>query len=434
MAQGIITSATNAGLLKEMWPQAALDLMFYKTHVFSAMVPKKGDFYGKIGAWHNVVEYAPPAGGVSRQFSTARSNRSTGAEADFVIRRKRMYQVIEIDNEVIAASESDKGAIVQILRHKSKTALEHLGRRHARALFGNEGGSLARIAVGGIGTPSAGPQGGTVFTLTAGTDAVAFEVDQQIVADDTDGTPTGAAPHAGRMRVVAVDRNLDGAATVELFNDATGDGTVPAGWAASDYLFAEGDFGLDYTGLASWLPTDRSILATPFLGVDRSVDPERLAGVYEDFRGISVLEAIKRLATRVRLTGQGEPDMALCSPLDFEVLESEVESTVRRTETTVMPSGKRGAAIGFEGIEVRSGNSKVRVYEDIDCPRGVVYVLERGTWKFSHLKEIGHWATEGMSGQSRASENADAQEMRARIWGNLGCLTPGKNGVALIGA
>lgn len=429
MALGIITAETNIKLLKEMWPQKMLDYMFYREHFFAAAVPKEGGFVGTPGALHNVVPINPPTG-VSRTFTDARANRGTGDEVDFIVRRKRLFGVLEIDNEVIAASESEQGAIVRILREKSEKTLEYLGRRHARSLHGNEGGALARVSA--IGVPSAGPNGGTVFTLQSAADVVAFERDQTLIAAATDGT--SGAPRAGTMRVLAVDRNISGTATIELTNPATGDGTLPAGWTTLDYLFVIGDFGLSYTGLGAWLPTDRSSLATPFLGVPRSLDPERLAGVYEDFRGASISEAIKRLATRVRINGGGTPDIALLNPLDYEVLDSEIESTVRRTEVTVRPSGKRGAAIGFEGIEIRSGNSRVMCFEDIDAPRGVVRVLERKTWVFRHLREIGHWATEGMAGRSRASENADAQELRCRTWGNLVCKVPGRNGVGLIGS
>ncbi|MEM9074481.1 MAG: hypothetical protein AAGE52_38660 [Myxococcota bacterium] len=411
MPLGTVDSASYEPALKQLWPQDKLDLIFYREHAFAALMSKADDFVGDPGKLHNVVSYAPPQGGGS--FTEALANQSTGREADFIVSRKSNYQIVTIDNQSAMAAARRKGAVVPLLQKKHKDSLDNLSRNHALWLWLNEGGSRGRI----------GSQAGAVITLTSPADASRFEVDMQIRASLNDGSDAGHVLRADTALITKINR-----ATGEITVDA-----IPGSWTNNDYLFRNGDFGGGYTGIPAWLPTDRSTLSTPFLTIDRSQDAERLAGSFVEGNGGSRLETVKSLAKDVRTLGGGRPDYCFVHPDDFYFMELEMENTVsRREDIKVAPSGRRGATIGFSGLMVQSGNSKIMVLEDINCPLGTGYVLQRDTWKFHHLGGLPHRATEGMgAGGGRAEATADAVQWRWRIFGNLVCLEPGKNGVCV---
>ena len=70
--------------------------------------------------------------------------------------------------------------------------------------------------------------------------------------------------------------------------------------STNKYVFPDGNFGLSMTGLSAWLPSDRTqaFLDNSFKGVDRSVFPSRLAGIYFDGSTYSLAECLERAMAR----------------------------------------------------------------------------------------------------------------------------------------
>ena len=423
MAIGPVTQANFAAAMKKIYPQKRVELIFYKNHPFLAKVRKREDFYGfdTGGTMAIAVSSSPAAGGRSTQFTDAQNNISSGSDQRFNITRKSDYQLWRLENEVIEASSRDVGAIMKVLKFKGDGALMNLSRNLSGNLYGNGGGARGEVAAGSI---LAWP----TITLTNPSDVVHFEVDMNINFASWDGSiPVGAGVvRAGADRIVAVDRN---AGTITFAG-----GAAPAAWADGDYIFQEGDVtaagGTVVTGLAGWIPTAAPVLGVDnFFGLDRGIDPTRLAGSRFNGVGLPIEEALKRISTLIVRNG-GRPDTVLLNPIDYERLELSLEGRARFETMTTQVGGKRSATVGFDSMIITTTAGKANVVADVDCPQGTGYMLQMDTWEFHHLKGCPHMLTRGAGeGGGRMVQDADSVEFRAVYRGNLACTAPGYNGV-----
>ena len=422
MAIGPVTRQNFAAAMKKIYPQKRVELIFYKNHPFLAKVRKREDFYGYDlgGTMAIAVSSSPPAGGRSATFTDAQDNISSGSDQRFNITRQSDYQLWRLDNEVIEASSRDVGAIMKVLKFKGDGALMNLSRNLSGNLYGNGGGARGQIAA---------ITAGGLVTLTNPSDIVHFEVNMMINATDWDGTGAAGVIRATVDTISAVDRN---AGTFQLAG-----GAAPAGWTAGppgDYLFQEGDLlaagGAVVTGLAGWLPTAAPVLgADNFFGLDRGIDPTRLAGSRFNGVGLPIEEALKRISTLIVRNG-GRPDTVFLNPIDYERLELSLEGRARFETMTTQVGGKRSATVGFDSMIITTTAGKANVVADVDCPQGTGYMLQMDTWEMHHLKGLPHMLTRGAGeGGGRMVQNADSVEFRAVYRGNLACTAPGYNGV-----
>lgn len=422
MAIGPVTRQNFAAAMKKIYPQKRVELIFYKNHPFLAKVRKREDFYGYDlgGTMAIAVSSSPPAGGRSATFTDAQDNISSGSDQRFNITRQSDYQLWRLDNEVIEASSRDVGAIMKVLKFKGDGALMNLSRNLSGNLYGNGGGARGQIAA---------ITAGGLVTLTNPSDIVHFEVNMMINAADWDGTGAAGVIRATVDTISAVDRN---AGTFQLAG-----GAAPAGWTAGppgDYLFQEGDLlaagGAVVTGLAGWLPTAAPVLgADNFFGLDRGIDPTRLAGSRFNGVGLPIEEALKRISTLIVRNG-GRPDTVFLNPIDYERLELSLEGRARFETMTTQVGGKRSATVGFDSMIITTTAGKANVVADVDCPQGTGYMLQMDTWEMHHLKGLPHMLTRGAGeGGGRMVQNADSVEFRAVYRGNLACTAPGYNGV-----
>ena len=410
---GPINSTNFAAAMKKIYPQKRVELIFYKHHPLMAKLAKAEDFYGfdQGGTMAIAVQSGAPSGGRSATFANAQANISAGNDERFNITRKTDYQLWQLQNEVIEASSRDVGAIMRVLQNKGDAALLNLSRNLAAMLYGNGGGARGEIAA---------ITAGGVVTLANSSDIVFFERDMMLQAKADDGTGAGAI-RAGTDTIASVDRS---AGTFTLTGAA-----VPAGWVVGDFMFQQGDIANVVTGLKGWLPTVAPVAGDAFFGLDRSVDPTRLAGSRFNGIGLPIEEALKRISTLIVRNG-GRPDTVFLNPIDYERLELSLEGRARFETMTTQVGGKRSASIGFDSMLITTTAGKANVFADVNCPQGTGYMLQMDTWKFHHLKGCPHMITQGAgSGGGRMVNDSDRVEFRSVYRGNLACVAPGYNGV-----
>tara|TARA_Y100001938_G_C7871827_1_gene320681 strand:- start:26 stop:550 length:525 start_codon:yes stop_codon:yes gene_type:complete len=169
--------------------------------------------------------------------------------------------------------------------------------------------------------------------------------------------------------------------------------------------------------------------ADNFFGLDRGIDPTRLAGSRFNGVGLPIEEALKRISTLIVRNG-GRPDTVFLNPIDYERLELSLEGRARFETMTTQVGGKRSATVGFDSMIITTTAGKANVVADVDCPQGTGYMLQMDTWEMHHLKGLPHMLTRGAGeGGGRMVQNADSVEFRAVYRGNLACTAPGYNGV-----
>ena len=390
-----------AAILKTLYPDGVPENVASRNRVWLSMVNKKDGFTGA-----NMVQpifYGNPQGRAAT-FSNAQANVTSSKQIAWTITRAHDYALLTIDAETIAASRDNRGAFVEARKQEIDMMLDELGRSASLALYGNGSGALAQVS-------SATATTNGVITLLTAEAGKNFSVGQWIVAysAETGGSQRGSVA----VQVTAVDED-NGLVTFT--------GGPLTGLTANDYLFTDGDRGNKMKGLAGWLPLTAPTSGDNWFGVDRSVDPVRLAGCRLATPSSSIEENLLTLNEKIVRVG-GKPNMALLSHSNFASLAKELGSKV------IFPNGNDGRGdVGFGSLYIHSSSGVLRVYPDPDCPSDRGYVLTSSSFTLHHLMGFPHLDT--MDGnQALRQATSDGIEVRARYWGQLVCKAPAWNGV-----
>lgn len=392
-------------VLKELYDGQTVQNMIYRRNPFFALVKKSTDFLGKVYPQPIITA---PTGGRSANFANAQANQTAFGSQEFMIKRVKDYSIFTVDNETMMASASDKGSFVRGIKTQSDLAWTAMENSLCAGLFRSGTGSI-----GAISTITTG-----VIQLTNVGDVVGFEINQAIQANATDG----GTPRAAIGYVIAVNR-MKGQLTVS----ATLGGTAgtPTSWAAGDFLLVQGDNNAKMAGLAAWLPSADPTTGDSFFGVDRSVDPTRLAGLRYDGSSQSIEEALIDSCAYLDREG-GSPKYAVTNPVSFAALEKSMGAKVQFTDLKM-------GEVGFRGIQINAPGGVVTILSDRSCQAQTAYLLTMETWELKSLGEAPMILNYGDGNQLRVS-NADAVEGRIGFYGNLACNAPGFNAVVKLGA
>jgi hypothetical protein len=393
-----------APALKQYYSNTRVENMVYRDHPFMAMLAKDENFYGKNLPLPIIIGTPQRR---SASFAIAKANGSSSTLRDFLLLRKKDYSLASIDNETAEASENDKGAFLKALTVETDGAFQAASISMASSLFRDGSGAIGQIATGGI--------TGAVVTLADVEEIVNFEIGMTV--QFAAAKSTGALRSTGStLEIIAVDRDLGKitfSANVSTLADVV----------ALDFLFAEGDRNEKLSGLDAWLPYVAPTLGDSFFGIDRSVDPVRLAGVRIDGTAMPVEEAFIKGGARVNREG-GNPDIALCSYNRWEQLNKALGSKVQYNVTQAY--GR--ADIGFQGIAVKTNKGIMNVVADPFCPDDKGYLLTSKSWKLYSLKKAIRILD--LDGNKMLRDgNSDSVELRIGGYSQLGCNAPGHNGV-----
>ena len=256
---------------------------------------------------------------------------------------------------------------------------------------------------------------------------VNFEVGQYLVNYVyTSGTISAISTTQGYVQ--AVDRSA-GVLTIV----ATG---VDTSWATSgNALGVYGDIqsgavntgtSLCMSGLAAWIPSTTpatvAMGGTAFWGVDRGVDPTRLAGLRYNGSADPIDVALTNALAFLNREG-GKPDLAVMDFASYAALVNALGAKVQYVQVN-----HDEVEVAFEGITFQSAYGRVTVLADRSCPPQTCYLLTMSTWKIRSLGKVPHILTYGMEGlEGLRVGNADALEVRLAYYGNLICSAPGWN-------
>lgn len=395
------TSAASA-VLKSYYTNQRVQSLMYKDAPFYAMLEKHKDFYG---ANYPLPMRVTNPQGRSATFSNAQAQKQPSNFKTFTLTRASDYSLASISTEAILASEVDPGAFLKLATAEIDGALESLKRSISWSLYGDGSGALGAVTS----ISSANP---AVITLANVEDIVKFEVGQLIQARSGASTRVFASG-VTTASVVKVDRDA-GTITTDVDNSGNTDTIV-----ANDTLNVVGDYNAKLSGLQAWIPASAPS-ATPFFGVDRSIDATRLGGVRVASTGKPLDEALIDAARRLGREG-ANPDMVFCGFSKYAALEKTLGSRVVYKDVEV-------AGIGFRGIEVSGPQRSITVLPDRDCPESKMFMLEMATWGLYSLKEPAMIIELG-GGKMLREASADAHEVRCASYSQLGCDRPGSNGV-----
>lgn len=405
MATTTVSNIQN--VLKNLWPQDRVVNEVYPDHPFLARITKDEAFTGED---IKLVVRTRDGQGRAVTLANAQTRASAPSHSRFALTRSKNYQVFRIEGEAIEASRNDAGALVRALDDEIKGSINNITKDLAVNLFRGRSGNI-----GAIGSVAGGPP--ATITLSNAADVTSFEVGMILVASATSTGANRATP--ATATITGVNRSTG----VLTFANGTFAGT---NWVANDYLSVSGDnangsgSGNKAMGLADWLPVTDPSGGESFLGVDRSVDRVRLAGLPLDISAFVPEEGA--------LYAVMELDRNGARPRDFVVNHTDYQSVLNSLGTKAVTKYEGTGQVGFQTIQIMGPKGPVSMYLDQDCPAGTGYCLDMRFWKLYSLGPAPKMLELDGLPMLRLSDD-DAYEGRIGYYANLGTTAPGFNAV-----
>lgn len=387
-----------AAALKQHYVDFTVKNMVYKNNPLHALMPK----YEKFGGLNMPLPliYGNPQGR-SATFSNALAQKTNSQIKAFTLSRVSDYSLANIQNEVLEASQGDADAFMRAATTEIDGAFQAITRSLAVSEYRDGTGSIGIIST----------VVGADVTLTRPADIVNFEIGMTLKSS----TSPGVGEQAGSVVIAAINRS-------------TGVITASAAWSAGIATIANGqsihvagDFNKKISGLASWVPlVDPG--ATPFFGVDRSVDVTRLGGVRKDVSSLPIEEALIDVDALLVREG-GSPDYCFMDTQNFANLEKALGSKVQ----FINVKDEEGI-VGFDGISIHGQKGKIKVIPDQNAFSDRFYLMQMDTWKLYSLGMAPKLLKSDGMEFLRVSTD-DAVEVRTGYYAQQGCVAPGWNAV-----
>lgn len=409
-----LDASAFSAALKEYYDEQKLTDLTAMSSPFLGML-RKGKFLGRGVPIPMVSD--PGQASMSGTFSVANTNRAGATYQRFFLEDPgRIYAIGGVDRDVIDLAQSPRAAF-ETVQVEVDAKLDFTAKELAHTLFRSENGLCGKVAVGGISEGG----GNTTIVVEDLADIANLGVGARLVAS---ATAAGALRDSGAVYVVASITYSTG--TVVL----TGTAASTSSWAAGDFLHRAGSAPNGSTviypsGLQDWV-VGSGVSAAAFRGVNRSTNPELLAGTSVAIGSSTIREAIGELAAMLMSRG-GKPDIFWVHPRRFQEIEQELDSHASHEKVT--PANVT-ATIGYNALRVAAGNGAIRIMSDPFCPYTRGYMLTMSTWS---LLEIGGKRQPRLrdmhGGQFLQLQDADAVKFQAEAKGDLACSNPGANGV-----
>lgn len=372
---------------------------FYENMAFLHEVPKDETFGGR----NHSIQIRHDGGAMpTASFADALADSDSNQYKEFLLTRRKSYIRRSIDGEAIESATGGDTSAFDGLQDLLDAAFESFAADLALKMFGNGGGKRGRVA----------SHTATTITLTEEGDIINFQIGQKLQASLTDGT--SGAVKAGTATISKIDR--DGLVlTIDAF---------PGAWADNDYLFTNGDFGAAIVGLDGWLPVTAPTAGDNWYGVDRSVDPVRLAGQRYINTAGDPKEVVldKALARGFRFAKRF--DFCILNPLDMSDITVAMANRIREPR----PSADGKQTLGYNKVTLTgAGQGMIDMVADPFCPRGRAYLLTKNTWALKTQGKAPKFLDLDKAGRILRETNADAYETRIGCRGALMCTDPERN-------
>lgn len=375
---GVSTDNSILAMLKIYYAKAGLGNLLYRNDPLLKELGNKAErIEGKVQPFSALYSRG---GAVSADATVAVSLASTAAQAkEFQVTPGQLFSSCIYTNKEVMASKSKAGAYVPVATAKMFAALESFRKTLAIALYGSGHGDLFAV--------------GTSFdAMTVGVD-----VTQKWPTNAIYGVDPGSAI-VYKTNINDADSAAIAAGTVKSVNPANGTVVITPTKAgtpdAGTFVCIKGctdDEGnpLLPVGLGGWINGDVKA-NDDFFGVNRSVAPERLAGVnYVAPSGEAKYLSIEKALLNVQAYGS-QADRIIMNPEDALALQQEVEAKTYFTK----PNGgaKAKVNVGYDGMGISIiGSFLDNVVTSPYCPKGMAYILDMETvklWVYSNADKI----------------------------------------------
>ena len=402
----ISANASILAMLKVYYKKEGIqNLLFRNSPLLRKMNKERVE--GKEQRFAAMYSRGGAAGG---DFTAAKNQAATVAQtAEFCVTPGQLFSVYSMNAKEVAASRTNAGAYMRVGGAKMFAASESFRKTLAAALYGSGYGELCAVPSGG-------------WSFTASTDATVTLPEDAVMKIDVGSklvvkaTLTTAETSATNTLTVKAINGTSVTVTPSASDDpSAGEIVCLAGSMSSSSPLLP-------VGLGGWLPvikkrsgeTWAGYIDDLFFGVDRSVNPDRLAGAFVDATGASgdaqkkshtVTTLIKKLRRQGSLC-----DMIVMNDDDFLEFAREIEtSNTYFTQTST--KSKKEATIGFSDISAAfSTNYVENIIDDPYCVKGRFYVLSSDAVEFWGYTNIEKAVNDGIEGNNPGKQDPMAMD------------------------
>ena len=392
-----------AAILKKIWPQDAVQDLFYEEAPLVAMLPKRTDWSGST---QEIILQYGQINGRSNGFQQAKANKQASKKTKMSISTSDNFALWSVDHKLIAQSRNDKGAVVRALESETKSAMKKFKRSVCWQVYGNGGGAIGQVATSTTvsGTALVFRSAQSLRNIDVG-DILVFSLDN----GDPSATQLGTLP--GSVEVTGVDPETLTVTVSPALN--SGCPTI----TTACFVFPDGDYGTAIYGLDAYVPATAP--TTSLWSMSRTASKRRLGGIRVGGKGLLIQEAVKK-ALKVAKDEGASTSHIFMSTDDFYNLEMNLGSGKQYCDEKV-------GSVGFTGIQFVSGGSKpVKVFADADCPVNVIRGFQMDTWTMHSIGEYPDFLTMG-SDRYMQEEASNSFEGRIGGYAQLYTDAPGYN-------
>lgn len=337
-------------------------------------ITKTSTFFGKSKEFSSRFGKTP---GASRTYARSRANSGASPFAKWIVTRSKDFVTVQFDVETFEALGNQEGAQTNYVEEETTSAQDQCAQRIERNFFRNIGGSQGTILAGG-GTPT--------ITLTDPSMVMGLDVGMWLDSDTTDGSAGGAVDNAAPFQISAINR-VTGTVT-----RTGGNWNAGGGFGNGDHIFVNGDFGLALAGLDAWIPsTDPG--ATPFFGLDRSVDPQRLGGTRYTANAVTDGNVLNALISAGALTNAlgGKTKIVFMESIDFGTFVKQLGDNAQYTVTPGQSIDGKKLDVGYEGVRVMLPSGTAVVHPNRHCQKNTAWLLDPSDISFEGMKQTPRW-------------------------------------------
>lgn len=366
--------------------------VWYKDGVENLLVPRNDPLLREVkftkveGKEQRFAALYSRGGAVSADFLVAKNKAArTAKNAEFVVTPGQLFSSYVFNAKEVQSSLSKRGAYMKIAGNKFFAANQAFRSTLAASLYGRGYGEI------GLWTSPASAVdmvANTAYTLNLPLDATAkIDIDSSIVlkttvagAEAVECVVTGIDEATGNVTVLP-QANYDVANSTTYVIALKGSMDGASGAAGNPIM----PMGLD-----GWLPIVNgrkdgesdtkwsTYIGTTFMGVNRSVAPDRLAGQFYQEASSSAKKSnsVTALLRKVRRAG-GVPDIILMNEGDWYELAKEIETT-NTLFTQTSEKGKKKATMGFSDFAAAFSTNWIdNIYDSPYVPAGKFYILDK---------------------------------------------------------
>ena len=394
----ISANASILAMLKVYYKKEGIQNLLFRNSPLLKKI-KKERVEGKESRFSALFSRGGACGG---DFTAAKTAAASVAQAaEFCVTPGQLFSVYTMNAKEVAASRSNAGAYMRVGGAKMFAASESFRKTLAAALYGAGYGELCAVPSGG-------------WSLTANTDTTVTLPEDAIMKIDV-----GSKLVVKATRETA-ETSAQNTLTVKAINGTTvtvtpsGDTDATQAYIVCLAGSMSGNSPLLPVGLDGWLPvkakrtgeTWTSFIDDLFFGVDRSVNPDRLAGAFYNGTGASeakkscIMKLIKALRRQGSLC-----DMIVMNDDDFLAFSAELETT-NTFFTATSTKEKKTANVGFSNITAAfSTNYIENCIDDPYCPKGRFYVLSSDAVEFWGYTNTEKALNDGVEGNNPGKQD-----------------------------